>query len=142
MCTVLTQPIGFISKDVQKNTHLINTSQRPAYLLLMIQEWLMLNLNLIVMIIAVILVTLSVQLRSQSAFAGAALYSLISLGENLAGIVLYYTKLETSIGAIARIKTFNETVTPEDKEGEDIIPPEQWPHTGAVELRGVSAGYE
>jgi ABC-type multidrug transport system fused ATPase/permease subunit len=108
----------------------------------MIQEWLNLVLGLVVMLIAVVLVTLSIQLHSKSAFAGAALYSLITLGENLAGIVLFYTKLETSIGAIARIKTFNETVKPEEKDEEDIIPPEQWPEKGVVELNGVSAGYE
>ena len=108
----------------------------------MIQEWLNLVLGLVVMVIAVVLVTLSVRLHSNSDFAGAALYSLITLGENLAGIVLYYTRLETSIGAIARLKTFNETVKPEDRDEEDIVPPEQWPQSGVVELKGVSAGYE
>ena len=108
----------------------------------MIQEWLNLVLGLVVMVIAVVLVTLSVRLHSSSNFAGAALYSLITLGENLAGIVLYYTRLETSIGAIARLKTFNETVKPEDRDEENLIPPEQWPQSGVVEFKGVSAGYE
>jgi len=108
----------------------------------MIQNWLSLVLGLVVMVLAVILVTLSIKLHSQSAFAGAALYSLISLGDNLAGIVLNYTKLETSIGAISRLKSFNETIKPEDKEVEDIIPSKQWPHSGVIELKGVSADYE
>jgi hypothetical protein len=108
----------------------------------MIQEWLKLILGLVVMVMAVVLVTLSVQLHSKSGFTGAALYSLITLGENLAGIVLYYTKLETSIGAIARLKAFNETVKLEDRDGEDIIPPEQWPQRGVVELKGISGSYE
>ncbi|KAF2804997.1 uncharacterized protein BDZ99DRAFT_397241 [Mytilinidion resinicola] len=133
---------GFLPDDVQKNARLIDTSQRPAYLLLMIQEWLNLVLGLVVMLIAVVLVTLSVRLHSKSGFAGAALYSLISLGENLTGMVLQYTRLETSIGAIARLKTFNETVKPEDRDEEDIVPPEQWPHAGVVELKGVSAAYD
>jgi ABC-type multidrug transport system fused ATPase/permease subunit len=107
----------------------------------MIQEWLNLVLGLVVMSLAVIMVTLSVQLHSNSAFAGASLYSLITFGENLAGIVLYWTRLETSIGAIARLKTFNETVQPEDRDGEDEVPPEQWPQDGVVRLEGVSASY-
>lgn len=94
------------------------------------------------MVIAVILVVLSIQFHAESAFAGASLYSLITLGENLAGIVLHYTRLETSIGAIARLKKFNESVKPEDQEREDVIPSEQWPHTGAVQIAGVSAAYE
>ena len=108
----------------------------------MIQEWLNLVLNLVVMVLAVVLVSLSLRLRSNSAFAGASLYSLITLGENLAGIVMFYTKLETSIGAIARLKTFSDTVKPEDRDEEDIIPLKQWPETGVVELTDVSASYE
>ena len=108
----------------------------------MIQDWLNLVLGLVVMATAVVLVTLSVKMHSQTAFAGASLYSLITLGEALAGIVLFYTRLETSLGAIARLKTFNETVHPEDRDDEDIIPPVEWPQSGMVELKGISAGYE
>lgn len=107
----------------------------------MIQEWLNLVLNVVVMLLAVAMTTLAVRLHSNSAFAGAALYSLLSFGENLAGIVLFWTNLETSLGAIARLKTFNETVKPEDREEETTIPPEQWPQRGVVELKGVSANY-
>ncbi|KAF2713300.1 P-loop containing nucleoside triphosphate hydrolase protein [Pleomassaria siparia CBS 279.74] len=132
---------GFIPDDVTKNARLLTSSQRPSYLLLMIQEWLNLVLGLVVMLLAVALTTLAVRLHSNSAFAGAALYSLLSFGENLVGIVLFWTNLETSLGAIARLKTFNETVKPEDRDGEDIIPLEQWPQRGVVELEGVSATY-
>ncbi|TGO14038.1 hypothetical protein BTUL_0059g00230 [Botrytis tulipae] len=133
---------GFVSDDVQKNARLINASQRPAYFLLMIQEWLNLVLDLVVMAMAVVVTTLAVRLHSDSGFAGASLYTHISFGENLSGIVTYYTKLETSIGAIARLKMLNENVKPEEKDEENIVPPEQWPHSGVVELKGISAGYD
>lgn len=136
-----TRPPGFIPDDIRKNARLLTSSQRPSYLLLMIQEWLNLVLNVVVMLLAVAMTTLAVRLHSNSAFAGAALYSLLSFGENLAGIVLFWTNLETSLGAIARLKTFNETVKPEDREEETTIPPEQWPQRGVVELKGVSANY-
>ncbi|KAJ5656628.1 hypothetical protein N7507_008578 [Penicillium longicatenatum] len=132
---------GFLPEEIQKNARLVDSSQRPAYLLLMIQEWLNLVLNLVVMVIAVVLTTLAVRLHSNSGFAGASLYSLMSFGENLSGVVIFYTKLETFIGAIARLKNFNETVTPEDREEEDIIPGEEWPEHGTVELKDVSARY-
>jgi energy-converting hydrogenase Eha subunit F len=64
------------------------------------------------MVIAAVLTTLAVRLHSNSSFAGASMYSLMSFGEGLSGIVIYYTRLETSIGAIARLKTFNETSHP------------------------------
>ncbi|KAL6824764.1 P-loop containing nucleoside triphosphate hydrolase protein [Trichoderma sp. SZMC 28015] len=133
--------VGFIPNDVYKNFRLLTSSQRPSYLLLMIQEWLNLVLNVVVMLLAIALTTLAVRLHSNSAFAGAALYSLLSFGENLAGIVLFWTSLETSLGAIARLKTFNDTVKPEDRDGECIVPPENWPQRGVVELKGVSATY-
>ncbi|KAL2845281.1 P-loop containing nucleoside triphosphate hydrolase protein [Aspergillus pseudoustus] len=133
---------GLLQNDIHKNLQLVDSSQRAAYLLLMIQEWLSLVLNLVVMVIAAVLTALAVGMQSSSAFAGASLYSLMSLGANLSGIVIYYTRLETSIGAIARLKAFNETVTSEDREGEDIVPDESWPARGMVEVRGVSAQYE
>ncbi|RAH55406.1 ABC multidrug transporter [Aspergillus piperis CBS 112811] len=132
---------GFLTNEVEKNSRLVNSSQQPAYLLLMIQEWLNLVLNLVVMVIAVVLTILAVRLHSNSAFAGASLVSLMSFGDSISGIVIFYTKLETSIGAIARLKAFKETVKPEDTDSENIIPSEQWPQSGIVELKGVSASY-
>lgn len=107
----------------------------------MIQEWLKLVLNLVVTGLAVILVTLSVRMHSNTAFAGASLYSLMTFGENITGIVLYYTRLETSLGAIARLKKFSETARTEDREGEDEVPSINWPRSGRVELRNISASY-
>ncbi|KAJ8120690.1 hypothetical protein ONZ43_g2663 [Nemania bipapillata] len=133
---------GFIPDDVLKNSRLIDSSQRPAYLLVMIQQWLNFVLDIVVMVVAVVLTALAVRLHSNSGFTGASLVSLMSFGENLSGIVIFYTRLETSIGAIARLKAFNETVKPEDKDEEDIVPPEQWPQSGVVELKGVSASYD
>ncbi|CAI7648203.1 unnamed protein product [Penicillium palitans] len=132
---------GFIPGDVDKNTGLIDASQRPAYLLLMIQQWLTLVLDIVVMVLAVVMTTLAVRLHSSSGFAGASLFSLMTFGESISGIVIFYTKLETSIGAIARLKMFTENVKPEDRDEEDIVPPVQWPHNGVVELKGVSASY-
>ncbi|KAJ5752420.1 hypothetical protein N7520_009337 [Penicillium odoratum] len=137
-----TKHIGFVREDIQKNASLLTTSQRPSYLLLMIQEWLNVVLDIIVMLLAVGLTAFAVRMHSNTAFTGAALYSLLSFGENLAGIVLFWTKLETSLGAIARLKTFNDTVKPEDRDGEDVHAPEDWPQRGVVELKGIFAKYE
>lgn len=108
----------------------------------MIQQWLNLVLGFVVMVMGAALTALAVRLHSNSGFTGASLVSLMNFGENLSGIVIFYTKLETSIGAIARLKTSNENVKPEDRDEEDIIPSEQWPQNGVVELKGVSASYE
>lgn len=44
-------------------------------------------------------------------------------------------------GAISRLKAFNQNVKPENKDHEDITPPEEWPQQGAIELKGISASY-
>ncbi|KAI8955491.1 P-loop containing nucleoside triphosphate hydrolase protein [Xylaria longipes] len=132
----------FVPNDVQKNARLINTSQRPAYLLVMIQQWLSLVLDLAVAVLAAAVTALAVKLHSNSSFAGASLVTLMSFGDSLSGIVIYFTRLETSIGAITRLQTFNETVKPEDKSEEDLIPPEDWPQKGVIEMKGMSASYD
>ena len=94
------------------------------------------------MVIAVILVSLALELKTNSGFTGASLVTLMSFGDILSSIVMQWTKLETSVGAIARLKTFNETVKSENKEDEVIIPDEGWPYNGHIELINVSASYE
>jgi ABC-type multidrug transport system fused ATPase/permease subunit len=108
----------------------------------MIQQWLNLVLDVVVMIMAVLLTTLAVRLHSNAGFAGASMVSLMSFGENLSGIVISYTKLETSLGAISRLKTFQTDVKPEDQDEEDVFPQRNWPSSGSIELRNVSASYE
>jgi ABC-type multidrug transport system fused ATPase/permease subunit len=108
----------------------------------MIQQWLNLVLDVVVMIMAVLLTTLAVRLHSNAGFAGASMVSLMSFGENLSGIVISYTKLETSLGAISRLKTFQTDVKPEDRDDEDVFPQRNWPSSGSIKLRNVSASYE
>lgn len=107
----------------------------------MIQRWLFLTLQLVVAVLALVLVALATQLRSNSGFTGASLVTLMLFGDMLAGIVKFYTQLETSIGAVSRLKSFSETVKAEDLPGEDADPAESWPREGRVEVKGVSASY-
>lgn len=139
---VTLRAFGFLENDRAKNIELLDTSQRPAYLLRMIQSWLNLVLGMVVMAMAVILTTLAVKTHSNSGFTGASLVTLMLFGENLTVIVIYLTQLETSLGAVSRLRRFNDEVQPEDKEEEDVIPPEEWPQNGAIELCGVSASYD
>ncbi|KAI0113106.1 putative ABC multidrug transporter [Daldinia grandis] len=138
---VTLRAFGFIADDCAKNSHLLDTSQRPAYLLTMIQQWLGLVLNFVVAIIAVMLTALAVSLRANPGFAGASLVALMGFGETLTNVVTYYTLLETSLGAITRLKSFEKDAGLEDKDEEDIIPPEEWPQHGEISLQGVSASY-
>jgi ATP-binding cassette subfamily C (CFTR/MRP) protein 1 len=133
---------GWAEDAIALNNSLLDASQRPAYLLAMIQRWLGLALQLVVAGLAVVFVTLATQLRSNSAFTGASLVTLMSFGDQLSLLVEQYTLLETSIGAVSRLKTFSEKVVSENLAEEDVIPPREWPLEGSIEINGVSASYE
>ncbi|UPX10075.1 uncharacterized protein EKO05_0000747 [Ascochyta rabiei] len=132
---------GWVEDNITHNSNLLDDSQRPAYLLAMIQQCLMMVLNLLVAVLAVGLVSLATQLRTSTGFTGASLVSLMSFSELAAGLIFCYTALETSIGAVSRLKTFSDRVQPEDQAGEDFEPPAGWPHSGSLVLRHASASH-
>ncbi|KAH8903585.1 P-loop containing nucleoside triphosphate hydrolase protein [Coniochaeta sp. PMI_546] len=132
---------GWTEASIDENNKYLETSQRPAYLLAMIQRWLLFVLNVVVAVIAVVVVTLAIQLRANQGFTGASLVTIMGFGDILANIVRCYTMLETSIGAVSRLKTFSDTTAPEDLPGEDVVPPESWPPRGLIEIRNMSASY-
>jgi ATP-binding cassette, subfamily C (CFTR/MRP), member 1 len=138
---VTIRAFGWVKHHIAHNNHLLDTSQRPAYLLAMIQQWLALILRIIVTLLATIVITLATQLTTNVAFTGVSLVTLMGFGGAMKNIIQMYTQLETSIGAVSRLKTFNEKVVPENLPGEDIVPPEDWPERGGIEIKGVSAAY-
>jgi ATP-binding cassette, subfamily C (CFTR/MRP), member 1 len=132
---------GWMPESVALNSKLLDTSQQPAYLLAMIQRWLGFVLRVVVAVLAVAVVALSTQTRSNSAFTGASLITLMTFGDSLSYLIIFYTLLETSIGAVSRLKTFSEKVRPETLEGEDLIPLPEWPLMGRIQIEDVSASY-
>jgi ATP-binding cassette subfamily C (CFTR/MRP) protein 1 len=118
---------GWTNTFIEKNDDLLNTSQNPAYLLAMIQMWLQSVLHWIITILATVLIALATQLRSSAGFTSIGLISLMSIGEYLRAIIISWTSLETSIGAVSRLKRFSEDVKSEDLPGEDQECPKLWP---------------
>ena len=68
--------------------------------------------------------------------------SLISFANFLGALISNYTLLETSLGAINRLREFGRGTEVEDLPGEDVIPPLSWPENGRIEIKGLSASYE
>ncbi|KAB5542782.1 ABC transporter type 1, transmembrane domain-containing protein [Coniochaeta sp. 2T2.1] len=137
---------GWFDHMASRNAHLLDMSQRPSYLLAMVQQWLLLVMNMVVAALALILVLLATQLRGgvvDLGALGAAMVMLITFGTTLAGVVNAYTGLEIALGGISRLKTFTETTELEDNEfGEgDIVPPADWPLAGKVIMEDISASY-
>jgi ATP-binding cassette, subfamily C (CFTR/MRP), member 1 len=133
-------------KAIQERGHkLLDRSQRPFYLLYAVQRWLTLVLDLLVAAIATILIILVVELRGSDTLAGAyvgvALLNLIQFSQSIKLLVTFWTTLETHIGAIARIKIFNETIKSENLPDENQSLPPSWPSEGAIEFKSISAAY-
>jgi ATP-binding cassette, subfamily C (CFTR/MRP), member 1 len=65
----------------------------------------------------------------------------MSFNESLAIIIKNWTNLETSFGAIARLKSFSTHTICENLPRETQFVPDNWPSGGAIELTNVSASY-
>ncbi|KAI0113784.1 multidrug resistance-like protein [Nemania sp. FL0031] len=141
---VTIRAFGWSAAAVATNHSLVDKSQRPFYLLLMVQQWLTLVLNLITAALAILVVGLAVKLRDSvsASLTGVSLVQLITLAETLKLLIQFWTSLETSLGAVARIKNFSEETPDEKLPSENQQPPQNWPAQGHIEFRDVSSSYD
>ncbi|CAM1508146.1 Fc.00g049940.m01.CDS01 [Cosmosporella sp. VM-42] len=135
---------GWVRPYTDKNLILLDTAQKPSYLLNCIQRWLTLVLDLVVAMLTIILVALAVTLREKMnpSLLGVALVNMMELGNNMKGIILYWSILETSLGAITRIRTFTEKTPTELNPAEDRLPSEEWPTSGHLEFKNLAVQYD
>ncbi|KAF5007801.1 hypothetical protein FDECE_5884 [Fusarium decemcellulare] len=135
---------GWIQPYTDKVLLKLDDAQKPSYLLNCIQRWLTLVLDMVVAFLTVILVTFAVTLREKinPSLLGVALVNMMRLGSNMKGIILYWSILETSLGAITRIRAFSSDAPNEQKPGEDKQPRGEWPSSGALEVKDLDAQYD
>jgi len=128
---------------VSEAFRLLDESQKPTYILAMVQRWLLFVLNCIVACIACLVVTLATQIPSDTAgFTGASLIALMTFGDGLNFIIRWWTQLETSIGAVTRLKALEDRILPEGFDDKTEPVSEEWPQHGSVEIKGISASYQ
>ncbi|KAK4444565.1 ABC transporter [Podospora aff. communis PSN243] len=136
---------GWVESHIQLNGKLIDESQRPSYLIEMLQQWLSLVLNMCAACIAVLVTALATQLRTSAGFTGVALVSLMSFGDMAGHGIRLYTQLQTSTAALSRLRGFETGVCGEDEQ--DVLAvgtsdvPAEWLGCGKVELKRVTASY-
>jgi hypothetical protein len=65
----------------------------------------------------------------------------MTFGDILNYIITWYTQIETSIGAVSRLKKLSEQVKSESKEDEVVVPTTEWPLEGGIQITDVSASY-
>ncbi|KAE8369715.1 hypothetical protein BDV27DRAFT_152796 [Aspergillus caelatus] len=91
----------------------------------------------------VLVVALAIEMRSTTSggLIGVSLNNVLSFNQSLSTFVTAWTSLETSLGAIARVKTLSKMTPNENKPDENKELPERCPETGAIEIDRVSVKY-
>jgi ATP-binding cassette, subfamily C (CFTR/MRP), member 1 len=129
---------------LEKNIELVDRSQKPYYLMLMIQKWLALVIDLIIAALAVLVVGIAVKMRASISpgFAGVSLTQIISFTGYLKMLLLFWAQMETSIGAIVRVKAFQHETEIECVPETEMEVSTSWPNCGQVAITGLNASYE
>jgi ATP-binding cassette subfamily C (CFTR/MRP) protein 1 len=136
---------GWQRHAIEKNFELLDNSQKASYLMFCIQRWLNVVLDLLTAAIAVVVVALAMGLRETSSAGsiGVALINVLGFNQNINVLITAWTTMETSLGAIARIKNFEAATASEDPHEQLAThPPASWPDAGKVTVSGVSIAFD
>lgn len=133
---------GWQEPATKRSIELLDTSQQPHYLLFAIQRWLNFVLDVFVAVMSVLLITLAVttDISSPSNLA-LAMYSVIGLSSHLAELIEYWTVLETSLGAITRLRDFEQNTPYENDDNAVPDPQASWPERGHLQLKNIKVSY-
>ncbi|PYH35599.1 P-loop containing nucleoside triphosphate hydrolase protein [Aspergillus neoniger CBS 115656] len=118
---------------------------QPYYAFFCIQRWLNFVLDIAAAGLAIVVVTVAVTLGSSTDTGAIAvsLLNIIGFSSSLSYLITSWTQLETTLGAIVRVKSFEESLPEEDAQGVDVYqtPCEDWPSRGSIRFEHVYAGY-
>ncbi|KAI9744667.1 MAG: hypothetical protein M1818_002196 [Claussenomyces sp. TS43310] len=133
---------GWQSHLKRRNHMLLDGAQKPFYLLNCIQRWLAFVLDMLLTGVSVLVVVFAVKFRNQTSggSTGVALVNVLTCHQHLAGFVQRWTLLETSIGAVSRIRAFSLECPVETRQCAVQTPP-RWPSGGSIEVENISAFY-
>ncbi|KAH7030673.1 ABC transporter [Microdochium trichocladiopsis] len=131
-----------------KNMAFLNDSQRPYYMLMCLQRWLVFSVNLVVAMIALVLIVVVTTLREQigAGYMGVALSNVLAFSSTIEAAVISWTMLEVCLGAVSRVRLFqDETESEEATANESVVlkkpDDEHWPREGKVVIRDLTAAY-
>ncbi|KAH8201484.1 hypothetical protein TruAng_004332 [Truncatella angustata] len=140
---VTIRAMGWKQDFIEENSNRLNKSQRPFYLVYSVQVWLNIVLDFVVCGIATALVAVAVLTRDSTSKAaiGLALLNIISFNNTLSFLINSWTNLETSLGAVARLRTFLLQIPEEGFIAERQDPPADWPTMGDIRFNNVTSSY-
>lgn len=135
---------GWAREVIRDNVWCVENSQRPEFLLLSLQRWLNIVLDLLAAAVATSVVAIAVafQGRISGGQVGIALNIMLVANTTLLRLVENWTILEISLGAVARLKALEEMTPSEGGKNENFEPPDNWPSRGRIEFKNVTASYQ
>ncbi|KAG6041162.1 hypothetical protein E4U41_005800 [Claviceps citrina] len=135
--------MGWEQDSIEENHERLDRSQVPFYLVHCLQKWLSIVLDFFVCHVATIFVAVAVLMRDSTSKAGTglAMLNIISFSNTLSFLINSWTSLETSLGAVARLRTFLLQTPKEALEVECQEPPPDWPTRGNIEFINVTSTY-
>lgn len=121
----------------------LDTAQKPYYYMLCIQRWLTLSLDLLVLAIAVLLEAMALKFVDESSPSaiGLALLNLVSFAQQMERCFIAWTRLETSLGVVARLRSLVRTAPVEAKISPPTDLPPIWPQSGEITFKNVVLSY-
>ncbi|KAH1335782.1 hypothetical protein KXV68_005239 [Aspergillus fumigatus] len=135
---------GWSRTAIQDNIQSVDNSQRPEFLLLCLQRWLNLILDLLGAAVATSVITIAVAFHGHvsGGQVGIALNIMLVANTTLLKLVENWTMLETSLGAISRLKTLEKSTAVEGGRGWNSKTPENWPSRGHIVFKNITASYQ
>lgn len=133
---------GWQEDVIGRCTDCLDQSQIPFYMMMCIQRWLGVTLNSMGIFMGTGLAAIGIywaKTTNQSSL-GLALVSVLNFTLSAGQFVSRWTLLETSLGAVARLKSFEDETPVESDEG-TMPPPASWPLEGVIEFVDVSSKY-
>lgn len=134
---------GWSNAVIKDNIISVDNAQRPEFLLLCLQRWLNIVLDLLAAAVATFVIAITVAFRDRisGAQVGIALNIMLVANTTLLKLVESWTTLEVSLGAIARLRTLEKMTPLEGAMAWNFEPTDSWPSRGDIEIKNITASY-
>jgi ATP-binding cassette subfamily C (CFTR/MRP) protein 1 len=124
----------------RRGLRVLGEAQVPFHLLQTAQVTLNLWLDLLVAMLAIVVVSIAVGTGSASGGSlGLSLLNIVGLGQSVRIVVHFYTSLEITLGAVARIRDFTLGTGSENTGREEPSP--DWPRNGSIQFQNVTISH-
>ena len=133
---------GREADNFEKSLGALNISQKPYYAMSAIQRWLSFYLDMFACTIGTTVTAFALKFsQTTSAPAlGLSFLNLVWFGLALGFFISAWVGLETSVGALSRLREFLDHTPVESQVPHKDLPP-NWPEHGGLQFKKVTAKY-